>query len=61
MGWEFKNYLFEYYQNNKYKINLPTEYKEYLELLLSIIHKKCYEDVESPMDLELEMRLFNKD
>lgn len=61
MGWEFKNYLFEYYQNNKDKINLPTEYKEYLELVLSIIHEKCYEDVESPMSLELEMRLFNKD
>lgn len=61
MGWEFKNYLFEYYQANKDKINLPPEYKEYLELVMSIIREKCYENVESPMSLELEMKLFNKD
>ncbi len=61
MGWEFKNYLFEYYQSTKDKINLPSEYREYLERVMDIIREKCYESVESPMDLKREMIILNKE
>ena len=61
MGWEFKNYLLEYYQANKESIELPKEYKEYLEYVISIIKDTCYDEVERPMDCELEMKLFYKE
>lgn len=57
MGWEFKNYLFEYYEENKDKIILPQEYKEYLEYVLKIIKKNCFDIVESPMTYELETQI----
>jgi len=37
MGWEFNNYIFEYYEQNKEKINLPILYQEYLDNVLEII------------------------
>lgn len=61
IGWENKNFLFEYYKKNKDMIDMPSEYREYLEFVLNIIREKCYEDVEHPMTLELETKIFNKD
>ena len=37
MGWESNNYILEYYEVAKNKIDLPEEYKEYLEIILDII------------------------
>ena len=37
MGWESNNYILEYYEKAKNKIDLPEEYKENLEIILDII------------------------
>lgn len=39
MGWEFDNYIFEYYEKSKEKIVLPTLYQNYLDEILNAL--KC--------------------
>lgn len=37
MGCEFNKYIFEYYEENKEEIDLPVQYKEYLNELLNLL------------------------
>lgn len=60
VGWQFENYIFEYYEQEKDNIDLPQEYKEYLGTILNIIKECCFQDVETPMTRELESKLFNQ-
>ena len=49
MGWEFNNYIFDYYDNNKEKIELPNLYREYLEEVLKILRIPSMHFIEEPM------------
>ena len=44
MGWEFDNYICEYFQTikDKLKIDLPERYYNYIESIISIIPEKLY-------------------
>lgn len=57
MGWEFGVYIFEYYNQNKEKIILPLEYKEYLEQVLEILKDPSMSDIERPMSPRQEVYL----
>ena len=37
MGWEFDNYILEYYDKAKDEIDLPEQYKSFLESILNLI------------------------
>lgn len=60
MGWELENSLFEYYEEFKEKIDLPKEYKEYLENVLNILKESCYDEIQHPLSRELENKLFSQ-
>ena len=52
MGWEFNNYILDYYASVKEKIELPSEYKAYLERILSMLREpQLFEIVEKPLPL----------
>jgi len=58
MGWEFDNYILEYYESEKENIELPKEYKEYLESILNILREKeLFETIESHLDEKKEAEL----
>lgn len=42
MGWEFNNYIFEYFQQVKdeLKMNLPNEYFNYIESIINVISQR---------------------
>lgn len=52
MGWEFNNYIFEYYNRNKENIDLPIVYKEYLEQILNLLTSASLHFVEEPLTLK---------
>lgn len=49
MGWEFGVYIFEYYDKNKEKIQLPHEYKTYLEQVLHTLRTPSMSAIEEPL------------
>lgn len=50
MGWEFGKYIFEYYEENKSQIELPSRYQEYLEWILKVLRESSiYSYLEEPM------------
>ncbi len=49
MGWEFGVYVFEYYTSNREKIDLPCEYKEYLEQVLKCLKDPSVAAIEEPI------------
>ena len=62
MGWEFNNYVLEYYAIEREKIDLPKEYKTYLESILDILREpEFYEIVERPLTKEKIAELDFKD
>lgn len=58
MGWEFNSYIFEYYEEVKSKIDLPLEYKEYLDAVLNVLKDPSLHSLEEPMTEEAEARLY---
>ena len=62
MGWEFDNYILEYYDSVKEEIELPSKYKAYLEQILNILREpQLFEVVESPLTEEREINLEGKE
>lgn len=58
MGWEFNNFILEYYDSVREKINLPNEYKEYLEDILKILKEvPKLHIVEEPLSFDKASRL----
>lgn len=49
MGWEFGVYIFEYYDKNRGKIQLPHEYKIYLEQVLNVLRSPSMSAIEEPL------------
>ncbi len=49
MGWEFGIYIFEYYDENREKIQLPQEYKMYLEQVLNLLKEPLMSIIEGPL------------
>ena len=41
MGWEFDNYICEYYDKVKEEIDLPKKYKDYLDSIINNIPSLC--------------------
>lgn len=58
MGWEFDNYIFEYYEGVKRKMNLPPLYKEYLEQVLIALRDPSMSCIEEPLSEEQIAFLF---
>lgn len=58
MGWEFDNYIFEYYESVKEKIDLPQEYKEYFESVLSVLRSTSMHYIEEPITEDVVVELF---
>ena len=61
MGWELDNYILEYYDKVKDEINLPPEYKSYLETILSILREDSLSAVEKPITNEFISEMLYKD
>ena len=61
MGWEFNNYVLEYYQTVRDKIDLPREYKEYLESIMGILNEPSLHAVEEPITDEFVKSMMFKD
>ena len=62
MGWEFENYILEYYDSIKEKIELPNDYKAYLECILNILREpKMIEVVEKPLTEDKQAKLYFKE
>ena len=62
MGWEFDNYIFEYYNSVKDEFELPSEYQAYLDAILDILKDpKLYDLIEKPLTDELKSKLYFKD
>ena len=58
MGWEFDNYILEYYASKKEEIRLPDDYKNYLESILEILRNtELLEIVERPLTEEKKTKL----
>ena len=49
MGWEFGVYIFEYYEQNREKIDLRPEQKEYLEQVLNLLRNPSMHFIEVPI------------
>lgn len=50
MGWEFDNYILEYYDSVKESIELPSEYKDFLVSILDMLKEpELFEIVEKPL------------
>jgi len=49
MGWEFDSYIFDYYDSNKEKIDLPTLYQEYLDEVLNLLKDPSMHFIEEPL------------
>ena len=47
MGWEMGNTAYEYYEDNKASINLPSIYQEFLKLILALIKER---DKQAPQE-----------
>lgn len=54
MGWEFDNFICEYYDKVKEEIELPKKYKEYLDSIVNNIPTLCPEAEESMTDKTLQ-------
>lgn len=54
MGWQFDNYLFEYYESIKEKLNFPLEYAEYLNNVLAILKDPSMHYIEEPLTMKRE-------
>ena len=52
MGWEFNNYLFEYYESNKDKIVLPPTYQQYLNSVLEVLKDHSLHMIEEPIKIK---------
>jgi hypothetical protein len=61
MGWELDNYILEYYDKVKDEINLPPEYKSYLETILSMLREDSLSAVEKPITNEFVSEMLYKD
>lgn len=61
MGWELDNYILEYYDKVKDEINLPPEYKSYLETILSMLREDSLSAVEKPITKEFISEILYKD
>lgn len=58
MGWELKDYVLAYYDRRRDEINLPPEYKEYLDSVMNILREpEMMEIVEREMTPELQNTL----
>lgn len=60
MGWEFNNYIFDYYESNKEKIKLPVKYKEYLEEVLTTLKISSLSFLEEPITINKISTLVRK-
>lgn len=49
MGWEFGTYIFEYYDANKEKIDLPIPYQEYLDEVLNLLRDPSMHPIQEPL------------
>lgn len=49
MGWEFGTFIFEYYENNKFKISLPPLYQEYLDTVLNVLKTPLMNYIKEPL------------
>ena len=58
MGWEFDSYVIEYYDLVKDKIDLPEEYKNYLDSIINILGDPQFHTIEEPMTPEKREKLF---
>ena len=55
MGWEFNDYVLAYYDRHKGEMDLPTEYKEYLDRVMDVLREpEMKEIVERELTPELE-------
>ena len=62
MGWEFGNYILEYYDSKREEIDLPSEYKVYLESIINMLREpEFFEIVERPLTKERMSALYWKD
>ena len=62
MGWEFDNYILEYYDSVRGKIELPSEYKAYLESVLNMLREpQLFEIVERPLTNDRIVQLEGKE
>ena len=61
MGWEFNNFVLEYYESQKDKIDLPSEYKSYLETIMDILREPIMHSVEEPITPEFINDIMFKD
>lgn len=60
MGWEFGTYIFEYYEANKKKINLPILYQNYLDEVLNLLRDSSMHYIEEPLTLKRISYLYFK-
>lgn len=63
MGWQFDNYLFDYYNANKENIDLPKNYKDFLEYVLTLLDTPSKKYIKEPMTFsrECELELYLSD
>lgn len=52
MGWELGVYIFEYYDKDREKIELPHEYKTYLEHVLNILKTPSMSAINEPLTVK---------